>query len=117
MELSMMKKIFLMVFMVSLVISLLMAQEVKPRKVEAIDLGKGIKLEMVFIPAGKFKMGSPETEKGRQKNETQHEVILTKRFSIGKYEVTQEQWEALMGKNPSVNVGPKLPVTNVSWVE
>jgi formylglycine-generating enzyme required for sulfatase activity len=67
MELSMIKKIFLMVFMVSLVASILMAQEVTPGKVEAIDLGKGIKLEMVFIPAGKFKMGSPETEKGRQK--------------------------------------------------
>ena len=114
----MMKKIFLKAFMVSLVVSIfVMAQEVKPGKVEAIDLGKGIKLEMVFIPAGKFKMGSPETEKGRQKNETQHDVTLTKSFLIGKYEVTQEQWEALMGKNPSVNLGTKLPVTNVSWVE
>ncbi|MCY2940863.1 MAG: SUMF1/EgtB/PvdO family nonheme iron enzyme [Planctomycetota bacterium] len=72
---------------------------------------------MVFIPAGKFKMGSPETEKVRQKNEFQHDVVITKSFLIGKYEVTQEQWEALMGKNPSINVGPKLPVTNVSWTE
>ena len=112
-----MKSLIITVFTISLFASLLMAQEVKPGKVEVIDLGKGIKLEMVFIPAGKFKMGSPETEKGRQKNETQHDVTLTKSFSIGKYEVTQEQWEALMGNNPSVNVGPKLPVTNVSWVE
>ena len=118
MEISMMKKMFLMAFMASFVASVfVMAQEVKPGKVEVIDLGKGINLEMVFIPAGKFKMGSPVTEKGRQNNETQHDVTLTKSFSIGKYEVTQEQWEALMGKNPSVNVGPKLPVTNVSWVE
>ena len=56
-----------MAWMFNLVASLLMAQEVKPGKVEVIDLGKGIKLEMVFIPAGKFKMGSPESEKGRQK--------------------------------------------------
>ena len=80
----MMKKIFLMAFMVSLVVSIfVMAQEVTPGKVEVIDLAKGIKLEMVFIPAGKFKMGSPETEKGRQKNETQHDVTLTKSFLIG----------------------------------
>ena len=117
MELSMMKKMFLMALIASLVASILMAQEVKPGKVEVIDLGKGIKLELVFIPAGKFKMGSPETERGRQKNESQHEVTITKSFLIGKYEVTQEQWEVLMGKNPSVNVGPRLPVTNVSWVE
>jgi len=114
----MMKKIFLMPFMFSLITSIfVMAQEEKSGKVETTDLGKGVKLEMVFIPAGKFKMGSPETEKGRQKNEVQHVVTITKSFLMGKYEVTQEQWEALMGKNPSVNVGPKLPVTNVSWVE
>ena len=89
----MMKNTFLTAFMVSFVGSIfVMAQEVKPGKVEAIDLGKGIKLEMVFIPAGKFKMGSPVTEKGRQKNEVQHEVTITKSFLIGKYEVTQEQW-------------------------
>ncbi len=113
-----MKNIFLMAIMASFIVSVfVMAQEVKPRKVEVVDLGKGINLEMVFIPAGKFKMGSPETEKGRQKNEVEHDVVITKGFLIGKYEVTQEQWEALMGKNPSVNVGPKLPVTNVSWHE
>ena len=67
-----------MAIIVSFVASILMAQGVKPRKVEAIDLGKGIKLEMVFIPAGKFKMGSPETEKGRQQNEVQHDVVITK---------------------------------------
>ena len=58
MELSMMKKMFLMAFMASFVASVfVMAQEVKPGKVEVNDLGKGIKLEMVFIPAGKFKIG------------------------------------------------------------
>ena len=77
----MIKNIFLMAFMVSLVVSIfVMAQEVKPGKVEAIDIGKGINLEMVFIPAGKFKMGSPVTEKGRQQNEVQHDVPLQKVF-------------------------------------
>ena len=80
------------------------------------DLGKGIKLEMVLIPAGKFKMGSPASEPGRQPNETQHEVTLTKPFYIGKYEVTQDQWQSVMGSNPSSRTkGAKLPVTDVSW--
>ncbi len=79
------------------------------------DLGQGVSLEMVLIPAGKFVMGSPKKEKDRSDDETQHEVTLTKPFYIGKYEVTQEQWEAVMGKNPSRRKGAKLPVTDVSW--
>jgi formylglycine-generating enzyme required for sulfatase activity len=84
------------------------------RKEEVIELGKDVKLELVLIPAGKFKMGSPASEKGHRDNETQHEVTLTKPFYMGKYEVTQEQWESVMGKNPSDTKGSKLPVTNVS---
>jgi len=82
---------------------------------EKEDLGKGIKLDLVLIPAGKFMMGSPPSEKGRRDNETQHEVTLMKPFYLGKYEVTQEQWEGVMGNNPSFPKGAKLPVTNVSW--
>jgi formylglycine-generating enzyme required for sulfatase activity len=82
---------------------------------EKEDLGKGVKLEMVLIPAGKFMMGSPASEVDRVDNETQHEVTLTKPFYMGKYEVTQEQWEAVMGNNPSVTKGELLPVTNVFW--
>ena len=80
-----------------------------------IDLGKGVKLEMVLIPAGKFMMGSPGAEVGRKDNETQHEVTLTKPFYMGKYEVTQEQWQAVMGNNPSSVKVAWLPVNNVSW--
>jgi formylglycine-generating enzyme required for sulfatase activity len=79
------------------------------------DLGQGVSLEMVLIPAGKFVMGSPKSEEDRDDEETQHEVTLTKPFYMGKYAVTQEQWEAVMGNNPSRDKGPKLPVTNVSW--
>jgi len=82
---------------------------------EEEDLGKGVKLEMVLVPAGKFVMGSPKKEDCRNDNETQHEVTITKPFYMGKYEVTQEQWEAVMGKNPSDTKGAKLPVTDVSW--
>ena len=85
-------------------------------KEEVEDLGKGIKLDLVLIPAGMFKMGSPESEKGRSKAETLHEVTLTKPYYMGKYEVTQEQWEGVMGNNPSIGTkGAKLPVTDVSW--
>jgi len=80
-----------------------------------IDLGNGVKLEMMLIPAGKFMMGSPASEVGRVDNETQHEVTLTKPFYMGKYEVTQEQWQAVMGDNPSLAKGAKLPVNKLSW--
>ncbi|MSR51339.1 MAG: WGR domain-containing protein [Gemmataceae bacterium] len=82
---------------------------------EEEDLGKGVKLEMVLIPAGKFVMGSPKKEDGRCDDETQHEVTLTKSYYMGKYEVTQEQWESVMGNNPSDTKGTNLPVTHVSW--
>ena len=80
-----------------------------------VDLGKELNLEMVLIPAGKFMMGSPASEKDRRDDEKQHEVTLTKPFYIGKYEVTQKQWEIAMGNNPSDTKGVKLPVTDVSW--
>ena len=90
------------------------AQQVKTGKTEVIDLGKGVKLEMVLIPAGKFKMGSYGFKEARR-DQPQHVVILTKSFYMGKYEVTQEQWETVMGDNPSDTKGAKLPVTNISW--
>jgi len=85
---------------------------------EVIDLGKGVKLEMMVIPVGKFLMGSPKTERRRDPDEIQHEVTITKPFYIGKYEVTQEQWQAVMSQNlidDDYYKGAKLPVTDVSW--
>ena len=78
------------------------------------DVVRGIKLEMVIIPAGKFIMGSPESEVGHNDYETQHEVTITRAYYMGKYEVTQEQWQVVMGDNPSAIKGAWLPVTNVS---
>jgi formylglycine-generating enzyme required for sulfatase activity len=92
-----------------------LAKSLQKEVEEKAELGKGIKLEMMLIPAGKFMMGSPMYEKGRNEDEKQHEVTLTKPFYMGKYEVTQEQWEAVMGNNPSSSKGAKLPVTDVSW--
>jgi formylglycine-generating enzyme required for sulfatase activity len=92
-----MKKLLVIVMMFSLMGLLsVIAQEVKPVKTEVVDLGKGVKLEMVLIPAGKFMMGSLETEKNRGDDEIQHEVTITKPFYLGKTEVTQEQWQTVM---------------------
>ena len=87
-----------------------------PPKELTVDLGKGVKLEMVLIPAGEFMMGSPDSDKDAIADEKpQHRVRITKPFYLGKYLVTQEQWEAVMGNNPSHFKGPKNPVETVSW--
>ena len=73
-------------------------------------------MKFVWIPPGNFLMGSPKEEKERNDNETQHKVTLTKGFYVGVYTVTQEQWQEVMGKNPSKFQGEKnLPVEMVSW--
>jgi formylglycine-generating enzyme required for sulfatase activity len=85
----------------------------EPPKELAVDLGKGVKLEMVLIPVGEFKMGNDKS--GSDWEKPVHKVTITKPFYLGKYEVTQEQWEAVMGSNPSYFKGPKNPVERVSW--
>jgi formylglycine-generating enzyme required for sulfatase activity len=80
-----------------------------------VDLGRGVNLAMILIPQGKFIMGSPLSEPGHKDDELQHQVVFSRPYFIGKYEVTQEQWETVMGDNPSQTKGAKLPVTNISW--
>ncbi len=63
----------------------------------SVMLPDGIPLELVEIKAGSFWMGSPTDEPGREKNETRHHVTLTRNYCLGKYEVTQRQWKAVMG--------------------
>lgn len=75
-----------------------------------------IGMKFVWIPPGSFVMGSPKGEKQRIDSETQHKVTLTKGFYMGVYLVTQEQWQEVIGKNPSQFTGEKnLPVESVSW--
>ena len=75
-------------------------------------------MKFAWIPPGNFLMGSPNAEAGREANETQHQVTLTKGFYMGVYSVTQEEWQGVMGKNPSSYKGEKnLPVDTVSWVD
>ena len=84
-------------------------------KTKTITLPGGATMEMIWCPAGTFMMGTPESEPERQSKETLHEVTLTKGFWLGKYEVTQAQWESVMGANPSKNKNAELPVENVTW--
>lgn len=72
--------------------------------------------EMVVVPAGSFLMGSPATEEGRfPREDPQHRVTINYRFAVGKYEVTQAEWEAVMGDNPSYFKGKNRPVDGVTW--
>ena len=74
-------------------------------------------MEFVRIPSGSFEMGSPGDEAGRLRGEVQHEVRISEGFWMKKYEVTQSEWEAVMGTNPSrfSDCGPQCPVERVSW--
>ena len=72
-------------------------------------------LRFVRIPAGEFMMGSPRNERGRDNDERQHRVRITSPFCMSATEVTQEQYEALIGTNPSHFKGAQNPVDEASW--
>ena len=81
-----------------------------------------IGLEMIFCPPGTFTMGSPANEPGRGGDESPHTVTLTHGFYLGKYEVTQAQYQTVMngnseglGADPSQYKGSNRPVEKVSW--
>src|SRR6266481_1483899 len=84
----------------------------------AVNLNGGVTLEMVEIPKGSFCMGSND---GEANEKPVHQVTINYSFYLGKYEVTQGQWQAVMGSNPSSFKGDlaepfiKLPVEQVSW--
>ena len=80
-----------------------------------IPLTDDVSLGMIWIKPGTFMMGTPEDELGRYDGDTQHEVTLTQGYWLGKYEITQVQYEAVMGKNPSKFKGRYLPAEQVSW--
>ena len=90
------------------------------------DLGNGVELEMMLIPAGSFTMGAPETEEGSYDSERpQHEVTVPS-FCMGKYPVNQGQWKAVAGldkverdlkADPSNFKGDRRPVEEVNWYD
>lgn len=90
-------------------------------KCETIMLPGRVPLEMMWIPAGTFMMGSPVTEQGRCPEEgPQHQVTFSQGFWLGKYILTKEQWTAVMGTMPwsgpqCAAPDPLSPAVNVSW--
>ncbi len=90
-----------------------------PRAEMTVDLGGGVKMEFVYIKPGAFIMGgtvdaNPKSAwQGIEK--PKHKVVLTRGFYMGRYEVTQAQYETVTGENPSRFKGPDLPVEMVSW--
>ena len=86
-----------------------------PSKDIAIRLSTMVVMPMIWIEPGTFMMGSPKDELGRYSNETQRQVTLTRGYWLGMFEVTQAQYEAVMGTNPSHIKGSNLPVSRVDW--
>ena len=94
------------------------------------DLGNGVTLEMVQIPGGTFTMGSPRSEEGSLDRERPQHQVTAEPFFMGKYVITQEQYQVIMGKNPShfknettkwlfgrENRNKNRPVERVSWYD
>jgi formylglycine-generating enzyme required for sulfatase activity len=98
----------------------------KPNADFTLDLGGGVSLEMVYIPGGRFWMGSPEREIGRRESEGPQHKVTVSPFYIGKHPITQQQWRAVsllddvnlqLLPNPSNFKGDNLPVEQVNWYE
>jgi formylglycine-generating enzyme required for sulfatase activity len=92
----------------------------EPAKSGMQELTNSIGMNFKLIPAGEFRMGSLETESGRDpEDEEQHRVRITKPFYLGVFEVTQRQYERVMGSNPSHFDGDveRLPIESVTWEE
>jgi formylglycine-generating enzyme required for sulfatase activity len=93
----------------------------EPEKELRADLLGGASMDFVKVEAGTFTMGSPSSEVGRRSHEgPQHEVTISNGFYLGKYEVTQGQWEAVMGTSPwsgqnYVQSNVDNPAVYVSW--
>jgi formylglycine-generating enzyme required for sulfatase activity len=109
-------------FLSSLVILGMIQPDCQLLAQSAKEITNSIGMKLVLIPKGTFIMGSPESEEGRGKYETQHEVTISKDYYLGVYEVTQAQYEKMMGTNPSYFQGSKIvgsssnyPVEQVSW--
>ena len=83
----------------------------------AVRLKNSVGMALVLIPPGEFLMGSPDSDKdAREAEKPQHLVQITKPFYLGAYEVTQEEYEQVIGNNPSEFEGdPQRPVETVSW--
>jgi len=83
-----------------------------------VETTNSIGMKLKLIPAGEFQMGSPDSgSDARDREKPQHLVQITKPFYLGVYEITQQQYEKVMGKNPTRFKGAKNPVDSMTWTE
>ncbi|MBV6501566.1 MAG: hypothetical protein CJBNEKGG_04081 [Prosthecobacter sp.] len=87
----------------------------EPGRMLEVQLGDEVVQQFCYVPAGSFDMGSPAHEDGRDSHENQVRVTVSQPFWLARTEVTQAQWKAVMGGNPSSFKGGNLPVESVSW--
>jgi len=81
----------------------------------SVQVTNSVGMKLSLIPPGQFVMGSPPGEEWHRDDEIRHSVKLTNAFYMGAAEVTQGQWKALMGENPSFFTGDALPVDTITW--
>jgi formylglycine-generating enzyme required for sulfatase activity/uncharacterized caspase-like protein len=95
----------------------MLAMGSRPGPVGGKSFTNSLGMKFVYIAPGTFTMGSPSGELGRDSDENQHRVALSRGYYLQTTEVTQGQWKAVMGSNPShfKNCGDDCPVENVSW--
>jgi len=84
---------------------------------KTLPLEEGVDISFALIPAGSFRMGSPEDEEGHNDDEVLHEVQISHAFYLGRHPVTQAQYQAVVRSNPSYFQGADLPVEMVSWFD
>ena len=97
-------------------IKAVLAEERLPGQVQTVELANGVKLDLVWVPPGEFKMGSEDSDDEKPI----HAVSLTKGFWIGRTEVTRQQWDAIMGTKGAADnstATPGLPMENVAWID
>jgi len=80
-----------------------------------LNLGNNVTMKLMRVPAGSFTMGTSSGKRGNSDEMPRHEVAITRPFYMGIYEVTQNQYEAVIGQNPSEDKGREKPVACVTW--
>ena len=83
----------------------------------SVQVDKTVKGTLVLIPAGPFSLGNTGSYEGEYDEKPPVTIIISKPFYISKYEITQQQYKAVMGNNPSEFKGDDLPVEQVSWYD
>lgn len=86
------------------------------------DFANSVGIQLVPIKAGRFSMGSPVDERGRQDDEPQHSITISKSFHMSAHEVTQKQWQAVMQSRPwhmknQIGKGDDYPATYITWAD